>query len=465
MANTKSKNATRIQIKSDDFFVSNMLITLERNNFERKKFIPTSEVNHLESYKYITPNGEKFSCVFDTKAKILTIDATSNVLDEIMLFLPQDELLIHRSKNAINNNNQKQSEIIETQPTSIKNTPIVQAPKALAKQANKSPIVQAPKALVKKPTKSLAVQATNDIVLSKSHEIMSYPSRATDLITSELNSIQYEPIEYQSGEYIEHIFEQASKLNEPTNKAYVLKKFDKTRFEWVINRLKESGKCKIEKSFTDKGDIIYVITNDSKEKISLSYSTQRTLSLQGKQSALYNETLFELERYYDQTLLKKLLPTGIKFLSEQSKIDLYNGITDLKNVNRLSDFSVLLVAPYRALEKLIYDLQQAENISVKMIGQAYEKDDLGNYNLKKGYRKRINSIVYAEVLSDLYTEYFATRNFYTHSDNSIDSQTRAISTKQEATAKLNKLIEKIEYDCKKLTEINFNHNKNKVGEK
>ena len=65
---------------------------------------------------------------------------------------------------------------------------------------------------------------------------------------------------------------------------------------------------------------------------------------------------------------------------------------------------MLLITPYRALEKLIYDLQQAEGINVKMIGQAYEKDDDGNYMLKKGYRKRIGSVVYAEVMAALYTD-------------------------------------------------------------
>ena len=90
-----------------------------------------------------------------------------------------------------------------------------------------------------------------------------------------------------------------------------------------------------------------------------------------------------------------------------------------------------------------------------MIGQGYEKDDDGNYRLKSGYRKRIDSVVYNEVMSALYTEYFARRNFYTHSDFSGDGAPRIITDKQEVKRIFDHLIEVLNYNGKKLKEIGF----------
>lgn len=64
-------------------------------------------------------------------------------------------------------------------------------------------------------------------------------------------------------------------------------------------------------------------------------------------------------------------------------------------------------------------------------------------------------MVYAEVMAALYSEYYATRNFYTHSDNSADSRSRGIADKAEAQKKLRNLLAVIEYNGKKLSEIGF----------
>ena len=154
--------------------------------------------------------------------------------------------------------------------------------------------------------------------------------------------------------------------------------------------------------------------------------------------------------------LKKLLPTAFEFLCEQSKTDFIIGMTDITNDHvRLSDYSMLLVPLYRALERLIFDLQQAEGINVKMIGQGYEKDDAGRYILKSGYQKRIASIIYGEVMAALYTEYFEKRNFYAHSDITGDALSRVITDKAMVKNILAKLIALIEYNAKKLKEIDF----------
>ena len=154
--------------------------------------------------------------------------------------------------------------------------------------------------------------------------------------------------------------------------------------------------------------------------------------------------------------LKKMLLHGYDFLSEQSKIDLSIGLTDINNnKTRLSDYSVLLVPPFRGLERLIFDLQAAQGITVKMIGQAFEKNDAGEYLLKSGYRKKIDSVIYNEVLSALYTHYFVQRHNCTHSDNTDALSSRAIDNLKEAQIKFNDLLNLIDYNCKKLKEIGF----------
>lgn len=153
--------------------------------------------------------------------------------------------------------------------------------------------------------------------------------------------------------------------------------------------------------------------------------------------------------------LRKLLPDAFDLLGEQSKTDLGIGMTDIGNENvKLSDYSVLLVPPYRGLERFIYDLQQAREITVKMIGQAYEKNDSGRHVLKQCYRKK-NGIVYSEVMSALYVEYFEKRNFYAHSDNSLSGASRVINDKAAAKKIFNGLCEIINYNAKKLKETGF----------
>ena len=153
--------------------------------------------------------------------------------------------------------------------------------------------------------------------------------------------------------------------------------------------------------------------------------------------------------------LRKLLPDAFDLLGEQSKTDLGIGMTDIGNENvKLSDYSVLLVPPYRGLERFIYDLQQAREITVKMIGQAYEKNDSGRHVLKQCYRKK-NGIVYSEVMSALYVEYFEKRNFYAHSDNSLSGASRVINDMAAAKKIFDGLCEIINYNAKKLKETGF----------
>ena len=153
--------------------------------------------------------------------------------------------------------------------------------------------------------------------------------------------------------------------------------------------------------------------------------------------------------------LKKILPDAYDFLSDPSKNDFIIGMVDIGNEKvRLSDYSVLLVPPYRALERFIYDLQCARGISVKMIGQAYEKNAEGVHVLKACYSRK-TGVVYSEVMSALYREYFANRNYYAHSDNSDAGSVRSLPDKATAKAIFDNLCKVVNYNAKKLKEIGF----------
>jgi len=217
-------------------------------------------------------------------------------------------------------------------------------------------------------------------------------------------------------------------------------------------------------------------------KVVLRYATnKKTLQLQGRRSELFGEVQSQvsmdsdyssaLEGYVGQNesggnktdkvtavekMLKKRLPTAYEYLSEQSRIDFSYGIHDFAQNNlQLSDYSVLLVPAFRGLERFVFDLQLAEGIKVKMIGQAYDKDDSGNYILKRGYSQRIGSVIYSEVMVALYTEYFSRRNFFAHSDNTDESKSRALPDRAAAKAIFESLLDTVEYNARKLKEIGF----------
>ncbi len=261
-----------------------------------------------------------------------------------------------------------------------------------------------------------------------------------------------------------------------------LKKYTQKRFDALLAKLKkDKKKYKITlEGVMDKNkptELISYIVAGSGVKLKLRYMPKKqVLQLQGKHGALFSELRLllseesdyraavdahiEQENTSDNTSakverqLKKLMPSAYKFLSEQSKIDFTIGIIEIINSkSEHYDYSMLLLPPFRGLERLIFDLQRANNVVVKMIGQAYEKED-GQYVLKASYRRKINGIVYSEVMASLYREYFEKRNYYAHSD-SIGGEIRVLQRREQAIAIFNAMLEKIEYNCKKLTEIGF----------
>lgn len=268
------------------------------------------------------------------------------------------------------------------------------------------------------------------------------------------------------------------------NGAYVIKNYPSEALNAVLKRLRAESKYKVategtEFSGTAQEVKTYSVTDTLGQKVYLRYATNKqTLTLQGKRSDLFGEIQTQvsrdsdyssaLEGYVDASDIGKSrvsdvekrlinrLPTALHFLSEQSKIDFSYGIHDFEQTKlKLSDYSVLLVPPYRGLERFVFDLQRAEGIKVKMIGQAYDKDESGNYILKTTYQRRIGSVIYSEVMVSLYTEYFSRRNFFAHSDNTDGNASRSITDRAVAKKIFDNLLNVVEYNAKKLKEIGF----------
>ncbi len=277
---------------------------------------------------------------------------------------------------------------------------------------------------------------------------------------------------------------QAEKPMEYKN-GYSVKNYPPDALSGAISRLREYGKTVlsdgVEFAGTPQEVKSYTVTDAAGQKVLLRYATKRmTLQLQGKRSSLFGEVMSQvshdsdyssaLENYVEksdgmssggkvsdiQKKLKQRLPTAFDYLSEQSRIDFSYGIHDFGQKNlMLSDYSVLLVPAFRGLERFVFDLQNAQNIKVKMIGQAFDKDDGGRYVLKSGYCQRIKSVIYPEVLVALYTEYFLQRNFFAHSDNTGGNVSRSLPERATAQKIFDRILDVVEYNSKKLKEIGF----------
>lgn len=154
--------------------------------------------------------------------------------------------------------------------------------------------------------------------------------------------------------------------------------------------------------------------------------------------------------------LRRWLPTAYDYLPEQARNDFANGIHDFYQAKlQPKDYSGTLMLPYRGLEGFVVGLQRAKGIKVKMIGQAFDKDDAGNYILKRCYTQRINSVIYDEVMVALYGEYFKMRNFIVHTDNVDGGASRSISDRTVAKGIFDNILRVVEYNAKKLKEIGF----------
>ena len=438
-------------------------------------FTPADEKNHFVIYKFTDDgfSGAKCVVVYDTKACKISLTAKTEVLEKFkQLYIKRDSILSEREEKksggvpavAPHHNNgrlpashSKSSKLPQKQTLTGKEAQVSEKRPPLPQKQQDKP--QPPQNKATTPNKQQPSQ-------SKPQQ----PQKTATKKPVEAAAAKTEadqPPEYKNG--------------------YTIKKYTRRRLDDALVGIKAM------KGVTYRSDAVankgkpdeaetYVVSGKNSLKVILRYMPKKEmLQMQGKRSYLFSEVQVLLLKDADfssavgshieaetgkkntqsgtlsvQRRLKKILPDAFDYLSEQSKIDLTIGYIDINSTEtKLSDYSSLLTPPYRGLEKFICDLQKARGIEVKMIGQGYEKDDLGNYRLKSGYRRRIDSVVYNEVMSSLYTEYFSRRNFYTHSDFSSDGTPRIITDKAEVKKIFDNLIEVINYNSKKLKEIGF----------
>ena len=438
--------------------------------FEFKSYLSVSENCHLERYRFTHSKG-KLVIVYDTKAFMLSFSGKPAVLTDALnvcslpAFNPNagSDAEIGAEFFAEKSDNIKQENLRQDVKKSEGNAPTKQDVKKSEGSAPKQDVKKSEGSASKTESKKNQPTVPKQEVKEKDNKKSAKPNNGKNLnIADKADSGTHagqEKPEYKNG--------------------YAIKKCPQNRIDGFIERIKALKGVTVSVDNASGSDVVTYVIADKKrqQKCLLRYTPKsQSAQLQGKRSNLFGEVQVILCSNSDfseamgshikltgepkragtvQRDLRKLLPDAFELLSEPSKIDIGIGMIDIGNDEvKLSDYSVLLVPPYRGLERFIFDLQQARGISVKMIGQAYEKDDAGNYMLKAGYKKK-NGVVYSEVMSALYTEYFAQRNFYAHSDNTELNVTRVLSDKAAARKIFGHLCEVINYNAKKLKEIGF----------
>ena len=445
---------------------ANFVTGVEENKVcERVSHVAPSDKSHFDRYGFAHGN-KRVSIVYDIKARMLSVTAFDDVMPRLAAEF--DRVL----------NSEKSPAVIKTEPKK-------QTGNTVAKKTN----VKADK-----PAKTQDQKQTNKSADNKKSEPKKTEKSKTASAKKEPAKPQQKPAEQKKTEvkipepqlgFVAPVVKASvppSPSQDDDNGNISLKKYTTERFDEVTARLKkDKKKYKLSaEEVADKGKATELRTLTIAgygQKLKLRFMPKKqVLQLQGKHGALFTELQLLLSEQTDyraavdahieqnredkkagevERQLKKMIPNAFAYLSKQSKIDFTIGVIELINSSEKHyDYSMLLLPPFRGLERLIFDLQRAQNIVVKMIGQAYEKEE-GQYVLKASYRRKINSVVYAEVMADLYREYFATRNYYTHSDITADGEVRIIDKKEQAAAIFVHMLEKVDYNCKKLSEIGF----------
>ncbi|MCI9032339.1 MAG: hypothetical protein HFK09_07500 [Clostridia bacterium] len=457
----------RFDIKAEELDFAHFIEAVKLSpQLVQTSFTPSDDKNHFVIYKFtegILQGAGKCVVVYDTKAGKISLTARADVLERFkQLYIKRDSLIMETRANIGKANSSAMVVCADKSrlPTEHRGKNL---PRKAAVHSTESKIRLQDKVESKQKkasTKNAGTSNRSDETHTSSDTKLSDNARPLHSVADN-DSVP----EYKNG--------------------YAIKKYARRRLEEALKGVKamRGVSCKPDavanKGKPDEAET-YMISGSGGQKVILRYMPKKEiLQIQGRRCHLFSDVQVLLLKDADfksvvvtrdepekgkntqnastmQRRLKKVLPDAFELLGEQSKMDLTIGYIDINNSEtKLSDYSSLLTPPYRGLEKFISDLQKARGIEVKMIGQGYEKDDDGNYRLKSGYRKRIDSVVYNEVMSALYVEYFSRRNFYTHSDFSGDGAPRIITDKQEVKRIFDHLIEVLNYNGKKLKEIGF----------
>ena len=449
----------------------------------RVSFAPASDKSHFDRYGFDC-DGKRLGVVYDRKAKILSVTAPDTVSEKLKKLYSS----LQKATSALSLRGAKRrGNLPEGKTDAASATP---APKPSAKSTPTDGKGAVGAFLVRPQTpKSTATETAPAVSLRGAKRRGNLPEGKTD--TAPATPIT-KPTAVKPSVGADALVRPQTPRNgtspQPPAEADAqggnlsFKKFTEERFGDVVSKLKKRKQFKVASpSVQDKGkqtETITIAVSDGNQKLKLRFMPKKqVLQVQGKQETLFSEVRLVVSEESDfksavtahaesadkkasefNRQLKKLMPTAVGYMSEQVKLDFTIGVIEILDSSAEHyDYSMLLLPPFRGLERLIFDIQRAQNIVVKMIGQAYEKEN-NEYVLKASYRRRINSVVYPEVLGALYREYFATRNFYAHSD-AIGGENRVISTRKQAVEVFTHMCGVVEYNCRKLDEIGFSIDK------
>lgn len=472
--------------------VGDFVAALSKKGYEQVSHIPPTEKSHFERFGLVK-NARRVVIVFDVKAKMVSITAFGDQFKEICSEFEKSRSYAKNNKTALSPDDDSAAKAVPGQEKKQLKISYGDNNKPYAGDKNGAAQKSASTGDMANQdarTANTAVKAQNNRKVptkkSGAPQKNQNAAKSDNQITPERSERRANIPPKQADTKPENRTENRQKADARTPSAkpeqckndFALKKYTAERFAAAISSLKDNKiKLKLKSnqgSGASRVDIYEV--SSGKSKLTVCYMPEKKiLQIQGKATDFSRkvQTLFSESVDYKSAVkahieqkqtderaatvekrLKKYLPVGCMYLSPQAKIDFSIGIVDLLSGNIvLSDYSSLLIPPYRGLEKLIFDLEQSQGIKVKMIGQAYEKNDDGEYCLKAVYRRRIGSVVFAEVMAALYTEYNSTRNFYVHS--AAGTQTKVINDKNQAIAIYEKMLSVVEYNAKKLREIGF----------
>lgn len=472
----------------------NFIALLIERKFIKVTHNPVNDTCHFDRYGFAF-DGKRVSVVYDTKARMLSVAACEDAMEVVKaayaLSEKGDIKPAQQNSGSGNQKNNKQSlkpqsnnSQLKTQvnvnaaqkPQSNKNSPKPQNNIQSKPQVNNNQKIAAE--TVNKPVQNPKNNQTKKTQANTNNQdtkkAATKPDTSKPLVKATL----------KTKEAVKET--QIYANNEISAGGLSVKKYTEERFAELLKKVRKNKSYKLKEETIFEKDKptelrTYTITDDQKIKLKLRFMPQKQIvQLQGKQSKSFSDLRLMLSEQSDyksvvnahiemsqkttkkttkisdyEKQLKKRIPYAIPYLSEQSKIDFTIGIMEILSSDAEHlDYSMLLLPPFRGLERLIIDLQRAQNVIVKMIGQAYEKED-GQYVLKQSYRRKIGSVVYAEVIAELYREYYKTRNYYTHSDNTQSNETRMVTSRREVCDIFERLLQIVDYNCKKLSEIGF----------
>ncbi len=458
----------------------------------RVSYAAATDKVHFDRYGYDC-NGKKLGVVYDRKARMLSVSAPDDSTDEIKRLYASTAIVDKSGKQssgaakaqpaATDKGGKQASGAAKTQSEAAEKPTKKKEDKKSERISKKSADGKAKNALTTEKTdvEKVGAKAGSQAADKQKPEAKKQSSEKSAAREQKATEIKKQVGEKKAAPVSDK--QKSQSVDELGGGNLSFKKFTEGRFTDVLTKLRRRKQFKVgTPAVQDKGkpsETLTVAVSSGNQRLKLRFMPKKqVLQVQGKQESLFAEVRLVVSEESDfksavtahaenadiksaqfGRKLKKLMPTAVKYMSEQVKLDFTIGIIELlDSTAEHYDYSILLLPPFRGLERLIFDIQRAQNVVVKMIGQAYEKEN-GEYVLKASYRRKINGVVYPEVLGALYREYFATRNFYAHSD-AIGGENRVIATRKQAVDVFTRLCEVVEYNCRKLEEIRFEINVN-----